>query len=282
MNRDHIVELFVETAINAGNLILSHYGSEIEVSTKADGSPVSRVDKLAEELVLSSLDQFSTKLPIVAEESVAKSGIPTVGANYILVDPIDGTREYIAGSGEFTVNLALIENGVPVCGVVHLPTFKELYWCDGTNSFKGTVKDNVLVGKAQISVRMAPKNGILAMISRSHSKVETGKFLEQLAVDRIERAGSSLKFCRLAAGRADLYPRFSNTMFWDVAAGDAILRGAGGKVISTAGKELTYHLPSSPKLGNLTNSCFLAVGDQEILNQYSETVNSWFGDKQSG
>ena len=249
-----------EIALRAGQEILAVYASDFTVRGKADASPVTEADTRAERIILEGLGECAPGIPVVAEESAAAGEIPDVaGRPFFLVDPLDGTREFIGRNGEFTVNVALIEDGVPTVGVVHLPALDETFWTAGdgvawrtrggagrTGREGGTGIAGAAAGAAGGAERIAcrrPGAALVAIASRSHRDFETDHFLERFEIAEIVSAGSSLKFCRIAEGAADLYPRLGRTMEWDVAAGHAILSAAGGSVETMDGAPLTYGKP---------------------------------------
>jgi 3'(2'),5'-bisphosphate nucleotidase len=208
---------------------------------KKDASPVTEADEAAEALILERLAEFDPDLAVVAEESVAGGKVPTEGSRFVLVDPLDGTKEFISKNGEFTVNLGLIEDGVPTAGVVLAPARRLIYvgkaglgaWqaedpAEGTPEFR------------PITVRTPNLDALSVVASRSHLSEETKQFIERFQVSDWTSGGSSFKFCKVAAGEADLYPRHGRTMEWDTAAGDAVLRAAGGRVDTLDGKPLQY------------------------------------------
>lgn len=249
-----------EIALRAGREILAVYASDFTVRGKADASPVTEADTRAERVILEGLGECAPGIPVVAEESAAAGEIPDVdGRPFFLVDPLDGTREFIGRNGEFTVNVALIEDGVPTVGVVHLPALDETFWTAGdgvawrtrggagrTGRAGGTGIAGAAAGAVGGAERIAcrrPGAALVAIASRSHRDFETDHFLERFEIAEIVSAGSSLKFCRIAEGAADLYPRLGRTMEWDVAAGHAILSAAGGSVETMDGAPLTYGKP---------------------------------------
>jgi 3'(2'), 5'-bisphosphate nucleotidase len=225
-----------DIAERAGKEIMEVYNSDFDVETKDDASPVTAADKRAEVLITKEIKAMTDAFPIVGEEAFSDGRAPAVGNEpFWLVDPLDGTKEFIKRNGEFTVNIALIEAGRPVVGIVHAPVLDATYWgsCNGAFATSG--------GEAQpISARLAPTTGLVALVSRSHRTPEVDKFLAGHLIENEVSAGSSLKFCHLAAGRADLYPRLGRTMEWDTAAGHAVLRFAGGHVRTLKGGDLRY------------------------------------------
>lgn len=226
-------------AERAGQAILRHYAQGTVATAKTDGSPVTAADQDAEALIVAALRELTPSIPIVAEEAVAAGDIPEVGnGTFWLVDPLDGTREFIARNGEFTVNIALIDNRRPILGVVLAPAIDTAWW--GALGHGSTLRDRD--GTRQIAARPVPASPV-AVASRSHRDARTDAWLAENNVTDIVSAGSSLKFCRIAEAKADLYPRFGRTMEWDTAAGQAVLDAAGGKVVRLDGTPLAYAKP---------------------------------------
>jgi len=232
-------------AHDAGQLILKHYAAGTEARVKDDASPVTAADEEAEALILQRLAQVAPGIPIVAEEEVAAGRVPkSVGEKFLLVDPLDGTKEFIKRNGEFTVNIALIEKGRAVCGVVLAPAKDRMWIGDGANgAFELAAPQgaalNVKSAKP-IRARQAPADGLIAIASRSHRDKQTDDYLAAYKIADIAAAGSSLKFCLVATGEADLYPRLGRTMEWDTAAGQAVLEAAGGTVKNVDGTPFLY------------------------------------------
>jgi 3'(2'), 5'-bisphosphate nucleotidase len=237
---DSVTELLqavVQIAKRAGCVILDVYRGDCTVTRKSDGSPVTEADRLAEAVILSELRSLTPDIPVVAEEAVAAGHVPHLGDRFWLVDPLDGTKEFISRNGEFTVNIALVEKGCPVLGVVLAPALGRL--------FAGAVGHGAFVEDAQgrrpIRCRAVPACGSAVVASRSHDDAAAlDAFLADRSVASLSKAGSSLKLCLVAAGDADLYPRLGRTMEWDIAAGHAVLSAAGGKVQCLSGDELRY------------------------------------------
>ena len=257
---------FAEIALAAGALILSIYGREFTVETKADSSPLTEADTAAEALIVERLAKTFPNIPVVAEESVANGIIPLLAERFILVDPLDGSKEFIARNGEFTVNIALIENGVPVAGVVYAPALGRIWWgsADG-GAFVAAVEDDCRGDHAPLAARTAPHEGLTLVGSRSHGSGEGDPRLDGLTIADFTSVGSSLKFCLLAEGTADLYPRFGRTMEWDTAAGDAILRAAGGRVVDMEGAPIRYGKRDQSHDSDFANTHFWAVGDGALI-----------------
>ena len=250
-NRRELLERLIPVVREAGNVIMDIYATDFEVRGKGDASPVTEADERAEALILPALEALTPDIPVVAEEAVAAGNIPEVGDRFWLVDPLDGTREFVSRNGEFTVNVALIEDGQPVLGVVFAPALDRLF--AGAVGIAAFVEES---GKRQtISVRAAPDEGLTVVASRSHGDPEALKtFLGKRKVARLRNAGSSLKLCLVAAGEADLYPRLGRTMEWDIAAGHAVLSAAGGRVTDTEKHPMRYGKPE------FANPFFVAWG----------------------
>jgi 3'(2'), 5'-bisphosphate nucleotidase len=240
-------------AEEAGRAILKFYGVG-ETTWKADGSPVTAADHAAEAIILPALRGLTPDIPVISEEEAAAGLSPTVcGSRFWLVDPLDGTKEFIKQNGEFTVNIALIDHGVPVLGIVHVPVTGETYAAAG----RGTATLSVDGGDPRpIAVRKPPAAGLTVMASRSHGDAEAlNDFLKGLKIAERRSAGSSVKLCLVARGDADFYPRLAPTMEWDIAAGHAVLLGAGGRVELLDGGPFVYGK------SNMLNASFAAYGD---------------------
>ena len=227
-------------AAAAGTVVMRHYGN-CQAQTKADNSPVTIADEEAETLILKALATEFSGVPVVAEEEAAAGRIAATDGHFFLVDPLDGTREFLSGNGEFTVNIAEVRDGVPVMGVVHAPAKGRMFLgALGEGAFETT---EALSDFKPIAARPTPANGMVAVGSRSHHDAKTEEFLKQFAVREFVSAGSSLKFCLVAAGEADLYARAGRTMEWDTAAGQAVLLAAGGSMTLWDGTPFTYGKP---------------------------------------
>jgi len=253
-----LLQSLIYTSQRAGGAIMAVYATDFSVHGKADESPVTAADEAAEKIILADLAAIAPGVPVIAEESVAAGRIPAIAERFFLVDPLDGTREFVSRRDEFTVNVALIENGEPVLGVVFAPARRELYWGDVKAGKAGHIDadpDGTMpsMGSA-ISARRPPADGITAVASRSHRTPETDAFLANYPVVEFRSIGSSLKFCLVATGEADLYPRIGPTMEWDTAAGHAVLHAAGGRVTGLAGEPFRYGKPG------FRNGNFLAQG----------------------
>lgn len=237
----------VAPVLAAGALEMAHYKGGFQVFAKADDSPVTAADRDAEAVLLDALARIAPGIPVVAEESASEGRVPVIGERFFLVDPLDGTKEFINKRGEFTVNVALVESGTPVLGVVMAPALGQIYATFGLDdaqvaTFPVDAPPSNLDGCAFRSIRTRQPDParLVAVASRSHSTPETEAFLARYAIAERRDVGSSLKFCTLARGEADIYPRLGPTMEWDVAAGHAVLTAAGGAVTDPDGGPLAY------------------------------------------
>lgn len=241
-NRTNLLHSVEAICRQAGAAILEVYDSDFEVRGKADASPVTAADERAEAIITPALQALTPGIPVVAEEAVSGGVMPDISSGlFWLVDPLDGTKEFISKNGEFTVNIALIERGVPVLGVVFAPALGRLY--AGGDGLGAWLED--AEGRRPICCRPVPTEGWSVVASRSHGDAaQLDTFLAGRKVAALVSAGSSLKLCLVAAGHADLYPRLGRTMEWDIAAGDAVLRAAGGLVRHVGSDEpLCYGKP---------------------------------------
>lgn len=236
-----LLDTALAAARDAARAILEVYATDFAVAEKNDRSPVTLADARAEAVILRRLEAATPAIPVVSEERVEKEGLPAPSsARFWLVDPLDGTKEFIRKNGEFTVNIALIEAGRPVLGVVGVPVRGLLYAGAGP----GTARRIDADGKASpIRCRPRPKDGVTIAHSRSHGDIEAlGKWAaeEGITANGFVAAGSAIKFCLVAEGSADIYPRLGRTMEWDTAAGQAVLEAAGGEVLRLDGSPLLY------------------------------------------
>ncbi|MEJ0084146.1 MAG: 3'(2'),5'-bisphosphate nucleotidase CysQ [Pseudomonadota bacterium] len=242
-----MLQSLIHSAQRAGAAIMAVYATDFAVRDKADASPVTVADEAAEKILLADLAAIAPGVPVVAEEAVAAGHVPVVADRFFLVDPLDGTREFVSHRDEFTVNVALIEAGEPVLGVVFAPARRELYWGDVKAGRAGSIDadpDGTMPSLgASIAARVAPAHGLTAVASRSHRTPETDAFLTNYSIAEFRSIGSSLKFCLVAAGQADIYPRIGTTMEWDTAAGHAVLLAAGGRVTGLDGEPFRYGKP---------------------------------------
>jgi 3'(2'),5'-bisphosphate nucleotidase len=228
----------------AGRLILEVRAKGATKMTKGDGSPVTEADQGAEEILLTVLGAQFPDIPVIAEEAAAAGKLPQIEDRFFLVDPLDGTKEFIRGGSDFTVNIGLIENKVPVFGIVYAPFDGRLFVGGKEGAWTANVdcqsKSPKVGAHKQIHVRVPDLANLSAVASRSHRDEQTNAWLSEHGIPDIVSAGSSIKFCLLAAGEADVYPRFGPTMEWDTAAAHAVLVAAGGKLTRIDGSAFTY------------------------------------------
>jgi len=239
----------------AGNEIMAVYAQDFNVIQKADSSPLTQADLAAHRVIVSKLPALDAGLPILSEESADIAWSERRNwSRYWLVDPLDGTREFIKKNGEFTVNIALIENGEPILGVVYAPVIDWLLV--GGRGFGAYWQKDGISGIATVADSGVP---LRVAASRSHRDEKTQGYLDRMGSADTFGIGSSLKFCKIATGEIDLYPRFGPTSEWDTAAAQAVLEAAGGGVFTLDGKPLLYNTKES-----LLNPHFIAVGDRNI------------------
>ena len=254
ITHDYLEELtkaLMPAIYQAGAKIMEIHKRKISSRIKPDGSPVSEADEAAEAILLPALAKAAPTISIVSEENAASHAL-AASSLFFLVDPIDGTKEFLKpdGQGSFTVNIGLIQDGKPIMGLVYAPAFDALYLgivgYQALKIAKGVTTD--------LRVREVPASGAVAVASASHRDEETNRWLEAHHISETKSIGSSLKFCLLAEGEADVYPRFGPTMEWDTAAGDAVLRAAGGLVMTTD------YTPYPYGKADYRNSAFIAAG----------------------
>jgi len=257
LSADAVIEPVLALARAAGAAILKVYARDFEVESKADRSPLTQADMAAHHCIADGLAALSEALPMLSEESpAAELEGRRSWQRYWLVDPLDGTREFVKRNGEFTVNIALIEHGQPVFGVVYAPVLDELYWAArGQGSFLRLAEGE----DVELRVRQPAPRPLRVAVSRSHLDPRSAALLEKLPEPQRVSLGSSLKFCRLAQGSIDLYPRFGPTGEWDTGAGQCVLEAAGGAVLDLHGQPLRYNARDT-----LINPDFIALGDIEL------------------
>jgi 3'(2'), 5'-bisphosphate nucleotidase len=233
---------FRALALEAGRAILAIYGKPLgEVRYKDDASPVTVADEEASKVILAGLPAVVPGVQVVCEETESSEHPSKVGASFVLVDPLDGTKEFISKNGEFTVNIALIVGGRPVVGVVYAPAIDRLFvgW-RGEDGEGQAFEERGKRARRAIGVKKPDPDGLVVVASRSHRDASTDEYLKAFRVKSFASAGSSLKFCMVAAAEADLYPRLGRTMEWDTAAGQAVLEAAGGTVTRMDDAPLLY------------------------------------------
>ncbi len=262
MSNNQLLLGLCNIAIEAGKEILNFYDNDIEVTSKDDSSPLTKADLASNKIIIEFLENLDNNLPVLSEESLVEWSTRKHWDKYWLVDPLDGTKEFIKKNGEFTVNIALIENHNPTLGIIFAPAKSTLYVAQkNLGSFKINTDKKLesLAGLTKISVSSSPDK-IRIIGSRSHSNSTFNNWVqEKFPNAQIVQAGSSLKFCLIAEGEADLYPRFGPTSEWDIAAGHVIVNEAGGKVFGFNEKILTYN-----KKENILNPEFYAIGNIEL------------------
>lgn len=233
MDFDRLVPVMRRLALEAGDRIMEIYNSpDFEVKAKGDSSPVTAADEAADALISAGLRDVFPDIPLVTEEQAASHDISA--RSFLIVDPLDGTKEFIQRRGDFTVNIAYVQDGVPLRGVVYAPAQGRLFYTlpDGQSVEETGALDKTAPGaQRHIGVSVPDNAALMVVASKSHRDAATDEYIAQYAVRDMRSAGSSLKFCLVATGEADLYPRLGRTMEWDTAAGDAVLRGAGGLMV---------------------------------------------------
>jgi 3'(2'), 5'-bisphosphate nucleotidase len=257
---DQTARLFGQIALRAGRAIMEAREARHRPDYKADGSPVTVADLAADEIIRNALARDLPGLPVITEETCTATSTVDAGC-FALVDPLDGTREFINGSDEFTVNIALIARDRPVAGAVYAPALRRLYVGGATAHRMDIAGDDVspgLDGLRSIAVSQPPTAGWRAVVSRSHLDPDTKQWIERHRIAELCPAGSSLKFCAVAEGAADVYPRLGPTMEWDTAAGHAVLLAAGGRVTDLDGQPMRYGKPQ------FRNGSFIAWGTANV------------------
>ncbi len=257
MFQKNILTELIKISYDAGVLIMNIYNSKFEINHKNDNSPVTNADRDAEEFILKKLNNIFPNIPIISEEAYSNNIIPSYDKKFFLIDPLDGTKEFIKKNGEFTVNIAFIDEGFTKIGFINAPAKNKIFFNDEKKSYviETKSKDQISIQKAkQIKVSNEKQKNLIATISRSHAEKETENLLKNYDIDKINYLGSSYKFCSIASGEAHIYPRMSPTCEWDTAAGHAILKTAGGNTRLLNGEELRYGF----KENNFINPYFIA------------------------
>lgn len=254
----------------AGRIEIAYQQSGVAVERKADRSPVTAADREAEAVLIKALTVIAPGIPVVAEEAVAAGSLPTVAETYFLVDPLDGTQDFVAGTPDFTVNVALVRDGRPVFGMILAPAYGELYVALGpgqammakvdVNASGAEAPEFSALAWMPISVRPPPAEGLVALMSPWRPAEPVEAWLNGLPVVERRMAGSSYKFCLLARGECDVYPQPGATSEWDTAAGQAIVEAAGGTVLTRDGQRLGYGPSYATGTGKHRNPPFIAWG----------------------
>ena len=251
-----LLQLMIDAALEAGDEIEAIYGAGCAEEIKSDGSPVTEADRRAEAIILGALATAHPEIPILAEEEACAGRIPELGDRFFCVDPLDGTRGFVARTGEFTVNVALIESGAATAGVIYVPDTRILYYGQlGEGAFRRGREG----APEPLGTRTPPASGLTVLASRTTAEVTRAK-LAHLDVAEFLPSSSSLKFCLLAEGSADIYPRYGRTMEWDTAAGQAILEAAGGRIMALDGDREAGPLRYGKADGGFENPHFIAWG----------------------
>lgn len=262
MDFERLVIEMRRLALLAGDRIMDIYGApDFEVRAKSDSSPVTAADEAADALISAGLVAAFPDVPLVTEEQAASHA--TSAATFLIVDPLDGTKEFVQRRGDFTVNIAYVEAGVPLRGVVYAPAKGRLFYtlADGRSVEEtGPFDVDARGPQTPISVSVPDNRALMVVASKSHRDAATDAYIARYAVRDMTSAGSSLKFCLVATGEADLYPRLGRTMEWDTAAGDAVLRGAGGEVVT-----FDDHSPLTYGKAGFANPFFIAFAPGVLL-----------------
>lgn len=260
-----LIEALTATVARASATIVALGAAAQDVRTKADRSPVTAADEASEAAILGDLNRLLPGIPIVSEEAAATSTYGALPSTFILVDPLDGTREFIAGRSEYTVNVALVRDGQPTTGIVAAPALGRIWRGVVGGGAEKLVLEGMKAGApTPIRPRTVPAAGLIAAVSRSHLDAATEAFLSGLPVVERMMLGSALKFCLVAEGKVDLYARLAPTCEWDIAAGHAVLAAAGGLVAARDGAPVAY---GRAHVG-FRVPAFLAWGDAEAARRY--------------
>lgn len=270
-----LVEALLPAVLAAGRTELRHFAAGVEVETKADTTPVTVADHEAEEILTEALHRTAPGIPVIAEEAVAAGHVPAVADRFFLVDPLDGTRAFIKGSPEFTINIGLVVEGKPIFGIIYAPARDEFFATLGPHEAieaKISPQSGVVTLEelplCRLATREPNRQALVAFASRSHAAQSTEEFLQQLPITEKRKASSSLKFCLIARGDADLYARLGQTSEWDTAAGHAILAAAGGCVTTLDGEPLKY----GKRAAGYANPHFIAWGREPLLRMQDAQV----------
>ena len=263
LSKENLLEI-LNISIDAGEVILNYYNENVDVIYKDDESPLTKADLASHKIITDSIKKITPDIPILSEEEFIDWKIRKKWKKYWLIDPLDGTKEFIKKNDEFTVNIALIENNRPILGVIYTPALNELFYSiKNFGSYKILTKKklNTLKEAKRISINKKKSNKIKIVGSRSHSNPILDKWVNKNFNEfNILQKGSSLKFCLIAEGSADIYPRFGPTSEWDIAAGHIILEEAGGKLKSIDNKEILYN-----EKENILNPDFFAYSNIDFV-----------------
>ncbi len=264
-DRDGLALALANLASQAGQAVMAIYADGFDVIDKTDGSPLTRADLAADEVVAKGLRTLAPSIPVLSEESAETVDPSDLGDVFFVVDPLDGTKEFVQKNGEFSVNIALVENGVPTVGVVYAPAHNKM-WLAGDTAFAAKVHPGETLSSEdirEITTCPDPDQPIRAVASRSHKDAKTQAFLGKMSGCNTTTIGSALKFCLVAEGQADVYPRFGPTMVWDTAAGIAVLHAAGGVVLDENDAPMRVHFGKD----GWRNGAFTAWGCEKLKNK---------------
>lgn len=267
-DRDGLALALANLASDAGSAVMTIYAAGFDISSKSDGSPLTRADLAADDIVARGLREIAPDIPVLSEESADTVNPASLGKIFFVVDPLDGTREFVEKNGEFSVNIALVENGVPIVGVVYAPAHSKL-WIAGDHAFAADLAPGEAVYQSdlrKINTCVDPEGPIRAVASRSHRDEKTDAFLGKINKCSTKSIGSALKFCLVAEGEADVYPRHGPTMVWDTAAGIAVLQAAGGMVLDEDGNPMRVRFGPD----GWRNGAFTAWGCEKLKNETAD------------
>lgn len=263
---EEYIEKLIEISREAGKAIMDIYNTDFKVATKQDKSPLTEADMISHKIISTSLFKLTPKIPVLSEESSNISlSERSKWDKYWLIDPLDGTKEFINKNGEFTTNIALIEENKPTFGIIFSPVLDEIYW-GSSNEGSFMLRGDSMNDIKKIQVSEQSNTSVKIVTSRSHPSNDLSNLIEKIEAHEIIQIGSSLKFCLIAQGKADLYPRLGPTSEWDIAAGHAILKFAGGIIKILSGTEPEYNKR------NLLNPYFIAGNNKNLLEQVTEKI----------
>jgi len=257
LHNSQLIDELIAISKEAGEAILKVYNSDFDYQIKDDLSPLTEADKISHHIICKKLTEITPDIPIISEEGSSISfDIRSSWKKYWLIDPLDGTKEFLKKNGEFTVNIALIENNTPILGVIYVPVTKEIFWGSASNgSFYSKGEDH----KEKLNVSKKIKKPLTILASKSHHSEQLDSLLNQIKDYNLINKGSSLKFCLVALGKADIYLRLGPTSEWDTAAGEAIITFANGHIVNTEGLALKYNSKES-----FLNPHFIVSIDQQL------------------
>ena len=267
-DRDGLALALANLASDAGSAVMVIYAAGFDITSKADGSPLTRADLAADDIVARGLRDLAPDIPVLSEESAEQVDPAALGDTFFVVDPLDGTREFVEKNGEFSVNIALVEKGIPTVGVVYAPAHSKL-WMAGDHAFAAHLEPGDALYESdlrKISTCADPEGPVRAVASRSHRDKKTDAFLGKISECKTKAIGSALKFCLVAEGEADVYPRHGPTMVWDTAAGIAVLQAAGGIVLNEDGNPMRVRFGPD----GWRNGAFTAWGCEKLKNETAD------------